>query len=145
LRLAAHNASAEFIGMGQDITLRKPPERAKGKPARRLSLVRQPNHAATFGCPLVAMSGNYETRHDIPSGITADAFYANGYGNPGVLLRILSEMVSAPAVCAHEKPGKPSPLSTRDYLYRRRHLQVRHGTSGKQTAGRLGQPAGPAR
>jgi hypothetical protein len=56
------------------------------------------------------MSGNYETPHDIPAGITADAFYAKGYGNPGVLLRILSEMVSAPAVCAHEKPGQAKPV-----------------------------------
>ena len=43
---------------------------------------------------LVAMSGNYETGEEIPGGVIADAFYPKGYGNPGVLLRILSEMIS---------------------------------------------------
>jgi two-component system response regulator MprA len=43
---------------------------------------------------LVAMSGNYETRDQVPGGMIADAYYAKGYGSPGVLLRILSEMLS---------------------------------------------------
>jgi CheY-like chemotaxis protein len=43
---------------------------------------------------LVAMSGNYETGDQVPGGMIADAYYAKGYGSPGVLLRILSEMLS---------------------------------------------------
>ena len=43
---------------------------------------------------LVAMSGKYETRDQVPGGMIADAYYAKGYGSPGVLLRILSEMLS---------------------------------------------------
>lgn len=44
---------------------------------------------------LVAMSA-YESTEAIPGGVTADAFYAKGYGNVKVLLRIISEMTSAP-------------------------------------------------
>ena len=44
--------------------------------------------------PLVAMSGHYETGDQVPGGIIADAYYAKGYGNPGVLLRILAQMLS---------------------------------------------------
>ena len=43
---------------------------------------------------LVAMSGNYETGDQVPGGMIADAYYAKGYGSPGVLLRILSEMLN---------------------------------------------------
>jgi len=43
---------------------------------------------------LVAMSGNYETGDQVPGGMIADAYYAKGYGSPGVLLHILSEMLS---------------------------------------------------
>ena|SRR5579859_4803853 len=46
------------------------------------------------GVSLVAMSGNYETGDQVPGGIIADAYYAKGFGSPGVLLRILSEMLS---------------------------------------------------
>lgn len=46
------------------------------------------------GVSLVAMSGNYETGDQVPGGMIADAYYAKGYGSPGVLLRILSEMLS---------------------------------------------------
>jgi CheY-like chemotaxis protein len=59
---------------------------------------------------LVAMSGKYETGDEVPGGMTADAFYAKGYGNPGVLLRILSEMLSVPSACRDEKPEDPKPL-----------------------------------
>ena len=55
-----------------------------------LSLVRQQFPSVT----LVAMSGHYETGDQVPGGVIADAFYPKGYGNPGVLLRILSEMLS---------------------------------------------------
>ncbi len=44
---------------------------------------------------LVAMSASYETEDTVPDGVIADAFYPKGYGNPGVLLRILSAMTSA--------------------------------------------------
>lgn len=43
---------------------------------------------------LVAMSGAYETVDQIPGGVTADAYYAKGYGSPRSLLHILSEMTS---------------------------------------------------
>ncbi|HLK09472.1 MAG TPA: response regulator [Candidatus Angelobacter sp.] len=56
---------------------------------------------------LIAMSGKYETGDEVPGGVIADAFYAKGYGNPGVLLRILSEMLSAPLAGKDEKPGEP--------------------------------------
>ncbi|HSK42624.1 MAG TPA: response regulator [Candidatus Binatia bacterium] len=46
---------------------------------------------------LVAMSGQYQTGDEVPGGMVADAYYPKGYGNPGVLLRILSEMLRAPA------------------------------------------------
>jgi CheY-like chemotaxis protein len=55
---------------------------------------------------VVAMSGAFETGDEIP-GMIADAFYAKGYGNPGILLRILSEMTSAPAAHAIDNPGQP--------------------------------------
>ena len=72
-----------------------------------LSLVRQQFPQL----PIVAMSGDYETRDDVPGGMIADAFYAKGYGNPGVLLRILSEMVSVPAAAQLKSPDKPNHLS----------------------------------
>ena len=59
---------------------------------------------------VVAMSGAYETGDAIPGGVIADAFYAKGYGNPGVLLRILSEMTSAPAEHALNNPRKTAPV-----------------------------------
>jgi CheY-like chemotaxis protein len=43
---------------------------------------------------LVAMSGMYASTHAIPGGVTADAFYAKGFGNVKGLLHILSEMTS---------------------------------------------------
>jgi CheY-like chemotaxis protein len=58
---------------------------------------------------LVAMSGDYETRDDFPGGMIADAFYPKGYGNPGVLLHILSEMLGAPAANAAETPRQSDP------------------------------------
>lgn len=60
--------------------------------------------------PVVAMSGAYETGDAIPGGVIADAFYAKGYGNPGVLLRILSEMTSAPAEHAVKNPRQTAPV-----------------------------------
>lgn len=71
-----------------------------------LSVVRQrfPN------LPVVAMSGDYETGDAIPGGVIADAFYAKGYGNPGVLLRILSEMISAPVEHAVNNPRQTAPV-----------------------------------
>lgn len=53
---------------------------------------------------LVAMSASYETGETVPDGVIADAFYPKGYGNPGVLLRILSAMTSAPD--AVDNPGR---------------------------------------
>jgi len=58
---------------------------------------------------LVAMSGHYETGDEVPGGVIADAFYPKGYGNPGVLLRILSEMLGAPAANAAETPTQSKP------------------------------------
>jgi CheY-like chemotaxis protein len=60
--------------------------------------------------PVVAMSGAYETGDAIPGGVIADAFYAKGYGNPGVLLRILSEMTSAPAEPSVNNPRQTAPV-----------------------------------
>jgi CheY-like chemotaxis protein len=59
---------------------------------------------------VVAMSGAYETADAVPGGAIADAFYAKGYGNPGVLLRILSEMTSAPAEHAANNPRQTAPV-----------------------------------
>ncbi|MGZ7057540.1 MAG: response regulator [Candidatus Angelobacter sp.] len=56
---------------------------------------------------LVAMSGTYETGDEVPGGVIADAFYAKGYGNPGILLSILSEMTRAPLTHDVENP-RPS-------------------------------------
>jgi hypothetical protein len=55
------------------------------------------------------MGGLYESGDEVPGGVIADALYPKGYGNPGVLLRILSEMLSAPAVCEDEKLGQAKP------------------------------------
>ena len=52
------------------------------------------------------MSGDYETGDDVPGGMIADAFYAKGYGSPGILLRILAEMICV----RDEKPGQAKPL-----------------------------------
>jgi CheY-like chemotaxis protein len=65
-----------------------------------LSLVRQ--HFPKL--PIIAMSGNYENRDEVPGGMMADAFYPKGYGTSGVLLRILSEMLSAPAASELTNP-----------------------------------------
>ena len=54
---------------------------------------------------LVAMSASYETGDVIPAGVIADAFYPKGYGNPAVLLRILSEMLSTPQTDDVESSG----------------------------------------
>lgn len=58
---------------------------------------------------LVAMSGLYETGDEVPGGVIADAFYPKGYGNPGVLLHILSEMLRAHAAIADETPRQSEP------------------------------------
>jgi len=58
---------------------------------------------------LVAMSGKYETGDEVPGGVIADAFYPKGYGNPAVLLGILSEMLSVPAANAVENPKQSKP------------------------------------
>jgi hypothetical protein len=58
------------------------------------------------------MSGSYETRDDVAGGMIADAFYAKGHGHPGILLRILAEMISVPAECAEGEPGQGEPLIT---------------------------------
>lgn len=42
---------------------------------------------------LVAMSAAYETKGSVPEGVIADAYYAKG--NPGALLRILSEVTAS--------------------------------------------------
>ena len=70
-----------------------------------LSLVRKQFPSVS----LVAMSGNYETGDDVPGGVIADAFYPKGYGNPGVLLRILSEMLGASATNDGENPRRSGP------------------------------------
>jgi len=59
---------------------------------------------------VVAMSGAYETADAVPGGAISDAFYAKGHGNPGVLLRILSEMTSAPVEHALNNPRKTAPV-----------------------------------
>jgi CheY-like chemotaxis protein len=56
---------------------------------------------------LVAMGGLYESGDEAPGGVIADALYPKG--NPGVLLLILSEMLSAPGVCVDEKLGQAKP------------------------------------
>jgi CheY-like chemotaxis protein len=56
--------------------------------------------------PVVAMSGDYETGDDVPGGMIADAFYAKGYCSPGILLRILAEMICV----RDEEPGQAKPL-----------------------------------
>jgi CheY-like chemotaxis protein len=58
---------------------------------------------------LVAMSGHYETGDEVPGGVMADAFYPKGYGNPGVLLHILSEMLGATAGNAVDNPRQSKP------------------------------------
>ena len=55
---------------------------------------------------LVAMSGHYETGNEVPGGVPADAFYPKGYGNPGVLLHILSEMLRVPGANDGENPRR---------------------------------------
>src|SRR5438270_2431840 len=90
----------------------------KGLPAVLLSDVTMPGMSQLLSAvreqfpklPLVAMSGNYETRDDVAGGMIADAFYAKGHGHPGILLRILAEMISVPAVCVEEEPGQGKPL-----------------------------------
>jgi CheY-like chemotaxis protein len=58
--------------------------------------------------PIVAMSGEYETPEAIPTGAVADAFYAKGHGNLKGLLRILSEMTSAPKAMNNPGPNESS-------------------------------------
>ena|SRR4030081_2994012 len=55
---------------------------------------------------LIAMSGEYETSEAIPTGAIADAFYAKGHGNLKGLLRILSEMTSAPKAVNNPGPNE---------------------------------------
>jgi two-component system, OmpR family, response regulator MprA len=59
---------------------------------------------------LVAMSGKYGTGEVVPDGVIADAFYAKGYGNPTVLLSILSEMTRARKARVVGKPAQSTPF-----------------------------------
>jgi CheY-like chemotaxis protein len=59
---------------------------------------------------LVAMSASYETGEMVPDGVTADAFYPKGYGNPGVLLRIIAEVLSARAANAAKNLAQAKPF-----------------------------------
>jgi hypothetical protein len=59
--------------------------------------------------PAASRTLDHDREALIPGGVIADAFYPMGYGNPGVLLRILSEILSVPLAGKDKKPGDPKP------------------------------------
>lgn len=59
--------------------------------------------------PVASRTLDHDREALVPGGVITDAFYPKGYGNPGVLLRILSEMLSVPLASKNEKPGDPKP------------------------------------
>jgi CheY-like chemotaxis protein len=60
------------------------------------------------GIPVVAVSGAYESRDDVPGGVIADAFYAKGQ-HLGELLRTVAELIrTAPAQAMnHHRQSAP--------------------------------------
>ena len=61
---------------------------------------------------VVAMSSAYESRDDVPGGVTADAFHAKGHTSPEMFLCAVAQLVrtsAALAVC-HEREFAPACL-----------------------------------
>jgi CheY-like chemotaxis protein len=59
--------------------------------------------------PVVAISGAYDRRSDVPGGVIADAFYPKGQHHPKVLLEIVADLVrtSAERSNAHRRESAP--------------------------------------
>jgi CheY-like chemotaxis protein len=58
---------------------------------------------------VIAMSGAYHSGDAIPGGVIADAFYAKGHGDPGMLLRIVAGLIRTSEAHAvdHERESAP--------------------------------------
>jgi CheY-like chemotaxis protein len=57
----------------------------------------------------IAMSGAYHSGDSVPGGVIADAFYAKGHSDPGMLLRIVDGLIRTSAAHAvdHERESAP--------------------------------------
>jgi CheY-like chemotaxis protein len=62
---------------------------------------------------VIAMSGAYASREDVPGGVIADAFHAKGYGSRKILLRTVAELIQTSAAHAldHERESAPACLT----------------------------------
>ena len=58
---------------------------------------------------VIAMSGAYHSGDAIPGGVIADAFYAKGHGDPGMLLSIVARLIRTSEAHAvdHERESAP--------------------------------------
>ena len=58
---------------------------------------------------VVAMSGAYEAGDAVPGGVIADAFYAKGANDPGVLLQLVADLLrtSASQTSSHTRQSAP--------------------------------------
>jgi CheY-like chemotaxis protein len=58
---------------------------------------------------VIAMSGAYHSGESVPGGVIADAFYAKGHGDPGMLLRIVAGLIRTSEAHAvdHERESAP--------------------------------------
>jgi CheY-like chemotaxis protein len=58
---------------------------------------------------VIAMSGAYHSGDAIPGGVIADAFYAKGHGDPGMLLSIVAGLIRTSEAHAvdHERESAP--------------------------------------
>ncbi|HEX3094523.1 MAG TPA: response regulator [Candidatus Angelobacter sp.] len=58
---------------------------------------------------VIAMSGAYHSGDAVPGGVIADAFYAKGHGDPGMLLRIVAGLIRTSEAHAvdHERESAP--------------------------------------
>ena len=59
---------------------------------------------------VIAMSGAYTAGDAVPGGVIADAFYAKGAGNPGVLLRLVGDLLRTSAARAATHTRRPAPV-----------------------------------
>lgn len=59
---------------------------------------------------VIAMSGAYTAGDAVPGGVIADAFYAKGADNPGVLLRLVGDLLRSSAARAAAHTRQPAPV-----------------------------------
>ncbi len=60
--------------------------------------------------PVIAMSGAYHSEDGVPGGVIADAFYAKGHSNPGMLLGMVAGLIESSVAHAVDHGRESAPV-----------------------------------